>query len=77
MTHFFRTFEQGESRRMQQPGGRKNAMVLRWGFTLSPFYSEYYQKQSDYHELMMKGKAYRTQTNVIIHSNLALQTSRH
>lgn len=30
MTHFFRTFEQGESRRMQQPGGRKNAMILRW-----------------------------------------------
>ena len=43
MTHFFRTFEQGESRRMQQPGGRKNAMILRWGFTLSPFYSEYCQ----------------------------------
>ena len=40
---FFRTFEQGESRRMQQPGGRKNAMILRWGFTLSPFYSEYCQ----------------------------------
>lgn len=77
MTHFFWTFEQRESRRMQKPGGRKNAMVLRRGLTLSPLFSACYQQHSDYHELMMNGEHYRTQTNVIIQSNFALQTSRH